>query len=77
MKILDTQEGYANKDTVPGIATSFEQEARAFSDYILRDAPPLSSLEDVRGPLKITFCAYESAKKNIAVSFSAGQGRIL
>ncbi len=50
-------------------AGSFEQEARAFSDYILRDVPPVSGLEDVSDTLKITFGAYESAENNIVIDF--------
>lgn len=39
---------------------SFKNQARAFSDYLLNDTPPLSGLEDVKNTLKITFGAYES-----------------
>ncbi len=39
---------------------SFKNQSKAFSDYILKDIPPVSGLDDVRNTLKITFGAYES-----------------
>jgi len=39
----------------------------AFSDYILKDIPPVSGLDDVRDTLKITFGAYESAENEIII----------
>lgn len=43
---------------------SFQNQAKAFSDYILNDVKPLSDLEDVRNTLKITFGCYDSAENN-------------
>ncbi len=46
---------------------SFVNQARAFSDYILKDISPVSGLDDVLDTLKITFGAYESAEKDIVI----------
>lgn len=46
---------------------SFENQAQAFTDYIIDDVPPLSSLEDVRNTLKITYGTYESNDENVIV----------
>jgi predicted dehydrogenase len=46
---------------------SFVNQANAFSDYILKDIPPGSGLDDVRDTLNITFGAYESAEKDIVI----------
>ncbi len=43
---------------------SFKNQAKAFSDYILKDIPPVSGLEDVRNTLKITYSCYESNDNN-------------
>jgi predicted dehydrogenase len=48
---------------------SFVNEAKAFSDYILKDIPPVSGLEDVRDTLKITFGAYNSADTDTVINF--------
>jgi predicted dehydrogenase len=50
-------------------AGSFINEAKAFSDYILKDIPPVSGLEDVHDTLKITFGAYHSADTDTIVYF--------
>jgi predicted dehydrogenase len=50
-------------------AGSFANQARAFSEYILRDVPPVSGLEDVRDTLKITFGAYRSAETDAVIDF--------
>jgi predicted dehydrogenase len=50
-------------------AGSFVNQARAFSEYILRDVPPVSGLEDVRDTLKITFGAYHSAETDAVMDF--------
>jgi len=50
-------------------AGSFINEAKAFSDYILKDIPPVSGLEEVRDTLKITFGAYHSADTSSVIDF--------
>jgi predicted dehydrogenase len=50
---------------------SFVNQAKAFSDYILKDIPPVSTLEDTRDTLKITFGAYQSAENDAIIDFRA------
>ncbi|MGD1007000.1 MAG: Gfo/Idh/MocA family oxidoreductase [Ignavibacteriaceae bacterium] len=50
-------------------AGSFVNQAKAFSDYILKDIPPISGLEDVYDTLKITFGAYHSADTDTIINF--------
>jgi len=50
-------------------AGSFVSRSKAFSDFILKDIPPVSGLEDVRDTLKITFGAYRSADTDAVVDF--------
>ena len=47
---------------------SFVNQAKAFSDYMLKDIPPVSGIDDVRDTLRITFGAYESAEKGIVLA---------
>ena len=47
---------------------SFVNQAKAFSDYMLKDIPPVSGIDDVRDTLKITFGAYESAEKDAVLT---------
>ncbi len=47
---------------------SFVNQSRAFSDYIIKNIPPVSTLDDVHNVLKIAFGAYESAEKDIVIS---------
>lgn len=49
--------------------SSFVNQARAFSDFILKDIPPVSGLDDVRDTLKITFGAYISAETDTVIKF--------
>ncbi|MCF8361787.1 MAG: Gfo/Idh/MocA family oxidoreductase [Prolixibacteraceae bacterium] len=49
-------------DTDVDYPESFQNQAKAFSDYILKDVAPLSGLEDVRNTLKITYGCYDSAE---------------
>jgi len=56
-------------DTDVDYASSFRNQAKAFSDYILKDLPPVSGLEDVRDTLKITFGAYQSAETGTVIDF--------
>jgi predicted dehydrogenase len=51
-----------------GYLDTFKQQARAFSNHILHDVPPLSGLEDVLNVLRITDAAYESAEKETVVA---------
>ncbi len=46
---------------------SFIGQAKAFSDYILKDVPPLSGLYDVKDTLKIIFGAYKSAETDSVI----------
>jgi predicted dehydrogenase len=46
---------------------SFVNQAKAFSDFILKDIPPVSGLDDVWDTLKITFGTYESAEKDVVI----------
>jgi len=48
--------------------SSFVNQARAFSDFILKDIPPVSGLDDVYDTLKITFGAYSSAETDIVIN---------
>jgi predicted dehydrogenase len=57
---LDTDVDYDN---------SFVNQAKAFTDYILYDVPPLSSLDDAEDTLKIIQSAYESAERNVVINF--------
>jgi predicted dehydrogenase len=47
--------------------SSFVSQARAFSDYINKDIPPVSGLEDVLDTLKIIFGAYSSAETDTVI----------
>jgi predicted dehydrogenase len=47
---------------------SFVNQAKAFSDYLLKDIPPVSGINDVRDTLKIIFGAYESAEKDTVLA---------
>jgi len=47
---------------------SFVNQAQAFSDYIIKNVPPVSTLDDVRDVLRITFGAYESAENNSVIT---------
>jgi predicted dehydrogenase len=46
---------------------SFVNQAKAFSDYILKDISPVSGLDDVGTILKVTFKAYESSDKETVI----------
>lgn len=56
-------------DTDVEYPDSFKNQAKAFTDYILHDVPPLSDLQDVEDTLKITFGAYESNDNNKVIEF--------
>jgi predicted dehydrogenase len=43
--------------------SSFINQAKAFTDYILHNKPPLSNLDDAENTLKIILKSYESAEK--------------
>ncbi|MGE5797978.1 MAG: Gfo/Idh/MocA family protein [Ignavibacteria bacterium] len=55
-------------DTDVDFGNSFINQAKAFTDYILYDKKPASTLADVENCLKIIFDAYESAEKDIVVT---------
>ncbi|MGE5805884.1 MAG: hypothetical protein ACM34M_08845, partial [Ignavibacteria bacterium] len=55
-------------DTDVDFGNSFINQAKAFTDYILYDKKPASTLADVENCLKIIFDAYDSAEKNIVVT---------
>ncbi|MGA7721603.1 MAG: Gfo/Idh/MocA family oxidoreductase [Ignavibacteriaceae bacterium] len=48
---------------------SFVNEAKAFSDYVLKGIPPVSGLDDVEDTLKITFGTYQSADTGAIINF--------
>ncbi len=50
-------------------ADSFVNLSKAFTDCILNDIPPVSTLNDVHDTLKIVFGAYESAENECIVNF--------
>ena len=54
-------------DTDVDFGNSFVNQAKAFTDCILHDKKPLSSLEDAEDCLKIIYSAYESAERNVVL----------
>jgi predicted dehydrogenase len=50
-------------------AGSFINLAKAFTDAILHDKPPISTLEDTRNTLKIIYSAYQSSDQDKVISF--------
>jgi hypothetical protein len=46
---------------------SFVNQAKAFTDFILFNKPPLSDLADAEDTLKIIYSAYESAEKDLVL----------
>ncbi len=52
-----------------GYAASFNNQARAFTDCILKGTRPLHTLKDVRQALKLTYAAYRSSEKKEVVEF--------
>ncbi|MDR3573147.1 MAG: Gfo/Idh/MocA family oxidoreductase [Anaerolineaceae bacterium] len=50
-------------------AGSFIGQAKAFTDAILHDIPPVSTLEDCRNTLKIIYSAYQSSDQDKVISF--------
>ena len=55
-------------DSDTGYESTFNNQAKAFTDYILHDKQPVSTLEDAENTLKIIFGAYESAEKGIVIN---------
>jgi predicted dehydrogenase len=47
---------------------SFVNQAKAFTDFIIYDKNPISTLEDVENTLGIIYGAYESNKNNIVLN---------
>jgi len=69
--ILITDALYVNGNRIAedlGYLDTFKQQARAFSNHILHDVPPLSGLADVLSVLNITHAAYESAEQETVVA---------
>jgi predicted dehydrogenase len=63
---------YLNGNLLNGDADydhSFVNQARAFTDAILKGEKPLSTLEDVRSTLKIIFAAYQSSENDQVIAF--------
>jgi predicted dehydrogenase len=54
-------------DTGVEYADTFINQSRAFSDYILRDIPPISGMDEVEATLKIIYGAYKSAENDVAI----------
>jgi predicted dehydrogenase len=48
---------------------SFVNQAKAFTDAILHDKPPVSTLEDTRNTLKIIYGAYQSSEQDKVIFF--------
>jgi predicted dehydrogenase len=55
-------------DLETGYLSSFVWQSRAFSDYILKDIPPVSGLDEVYNTLKIIFESYHSAETETVIS---------
>ncbi len=55
-------------DSDTGYESTFINQAKAFTDYILHDKQPLSTLADAENSLKIIFGAYESSEKDIVIN---------
>ncbi|HEY5586213.1 MAG TPA: Gfo/Idh/MocA family oxidoreductase [Ruminiclostridium sp.] len=49
-------------------AVSFENQAKAFTDCILKGTKPISTIDDVRNTLKLIYKAYESSEKDAVIS---------
>ena len=50
-------------------AGSFINQAKAFTDAILHDKLPVSTLQDARNTLKIIYSAYQSSAQDQVISF--------
>lgn len=55
-------------DSDTGYESTFINQAKAFTDYILQDKPPVSTLEDAENTLQIILGAYESSEKGIVIN---------
>ncbi|MGB8316559.1 MAG: Gfo/Idh/MocA family oxidoreductase [Ignavibacteriaceae bacterium] len=55
-------------DTDTGYESTFINQAKAFTDYILHDKQPVSTLDDAENSLKMILGAYESAEKGIVIN---------
>jgi hypothetical protein len=56
-------------NTEADYAGSFINLAKAFTDAILHDKAPISTLEDTRKTLKIIYGAYQSCEEDKVISF--------
>ncbi|MFZ0456233.1 MAG: Gfo/Idh/MocA family oxidoreductase [Ignavibacteriaceae bacterium] len=55
-------------DSDTGYESTFINQAMAFTDYILHDKQPVSTLDDAENSLKMILGAYESAEKGIVIN---------
>jgi predicted dehydrogenase len=55
-------------DSDTGYESTFINQAKAFTDYILHDKQPLSTLDDAENTLKMILGAYESSEKGIVIN---------
>ncbi len=55
-------------DSDIGYESTFINQAKAFTDYILHDKKPVSTLDDAEISLKMILGAYESAEKGIVIN---------
>ena len=55
-------------DSDTGYESTFINQAKAFTDYILHDKQPVSTLEDAENTLKIILGAYESSEKGTVIN---------
>ena len=55
-------------DSDTGYESTFINQAKAFTDYILHDKQPVSTLEDAENTLKMILGAYESSEKGIVIN---------
>jgi predicted dehydrogenase len=70
--LIITDALYCNGEKLNGdveYGNSFANQARAFVRAIREGTPPVSTLDDVRNTLRITFGAYESAEKKKVITF--------
>lgn len=51
-------------------ASAFAGQARAFVDAITKGTPPVSTLDDVRDTLRITYAAYQSVEEKRVISLA-------
>ena len=55
-------------DSDTGYESTFINQAKAFTDYILHDKQPVSTLDDAENTLKMILAAYESSEKGTVIN---------